>query len=107
MLSCAFSRDQKEKIYVSKVLISITARYTNTFQIQDRMKQTRQELEDAYLAKPGSFFLCGPTWPVPDVTAVLEETINIYELKKGRKKINPRRRIEELKDAGKYVLEVY
>ena len=90
LLSCAFSRDQPQKIY-----------------IQDRMRQTGQELEDAYLIKPGAFYLCGPTWPVPDVTNVLEEVIRKKGVKDGVKKVNSRRKIEELKDEGRYVLEVY
>ncbi|KAI4148124.1 MAG: hypothetical protein LQ340_005231 [Diploschistes diacapsis] len=92
LLSCAFSRDQPQKIY-----------------IQDRMRQTGRELEDAYLVRPGAFYLCGPTWPVPDVTNVLEEVIRRKGEREGAKrgKVNSRRRIEELKDAGRFVLEVY
>ena len=90
LLSCAFSRDQPQKIY-----------------IQDRMRQTGPELEEAYLRKAGAFYLCGPTWPVPDVTNVLEEVIRKKGEREGAKKVNSRRKIEELKDEGRYVLEVY
>ena len=90
LLSCAFSRDQVHKVY-----------------IQDRMKQTENELEDAYLTGSGSFYLCGPTWPVPDVTNVLQDVITKREIRAGAKKVNAKRAIEELKDSGRYVLEVY
>ena len=89
LLSCAFSRDQPQKIY-----------------IQDRMRETGRDLEQAYLEKPGAFYLCGPTWPVPDVTTVLEDVIAARGKREGRK-VNTRREIETLKDAGRYVLEVY
>jgi sulfite reductase (NADPH) flavoprotein alpha-component len=89
LLSCAFSRDQPQKIY-----------------IQDRMRETGAELEDAYISKQGAFYLCGPTWPVPDVTNVLEDLIHARGEREG-KKVNTRREIETLKDQGRYVLEVY
>ena len=89
LLGCAFSRDQKEKIY-----------------IQDRMRQNLKEIREAYLEQEGSFYLCGPTWPVPDVATVLEEAIKEYSVNKGQK-INVGHAMEELKEYGRYVLEVY
>ncbi|QDS72057.1 hypothetical protein FKW77_002683 [Venturia effusa] len=90
LLGRAFSRDQKEKIY-----------------IQDRMRQTMDQVRQAYLRDEGSFYLCGPTWPVPDVTEVLQEAVEVEEKAKGARKVDSRRVIEEFKDAGRYVLEVY
>ena len=58
LLGCAFSRDQKHKVY-----------------IQDRMRQSLEEIRKAYLKDQGCFYLCGPTWPVPDVTEVLVDAI--------------------------------
>ena len=89
LLSCAFSRDQPQKIY-----------------IQDRMRQTGRDLDDVYITQPGAFYLCGPTWPVPDVTNVLEERLPAVARREGRKVV-PRNEIERLKDEGRYVLEVY
>ncbi|KAL4929068.1 sulfite reductase subunit alpha [Aspergillus undulatus] len=89
LLGRAFSRDQPQKIY-----------------IQDRMRQTLPEIMQAYIREEGSFYLCGPTWPVPDVTAVLEEAIAM-EAKNTGKKVEPRKEIEKLKDEERYVLEVY
>jgi sulfite reductase (NADPH) flavoprotein alpha-component len=89
LLGRAFSRDQPQKIY-----------------IQDRMRQTIPEIVDAYIREEGAFYLCGPTWPVPDVTAVLEEAI-ATEAKATGKKVEPRKEIEKLKEQERYVLEVY
>jgi sulfite reductase (NADPH) flavoprotein alpha-component len=89
LLGRAFSRDQPEKIY-----------------IQDRMRQTISDIAQAYVREDGAFYLCGPTWPVPDVTAVLEEAIAL-EAKAQGKKVEPRKEIEKLKDEERYVLEVY
>ncbi|KAL8797772.1 MAG: hypothetical protein Q9195_000124 [Heterodermia aff. obscurata] len=89
LLGRAFSRDQPQKIY-----------------IQDRMRQTMNDIIQAYLKEDGAFYLCGPTWPVPDVTNVLEDAI-AREAKRVSKKIDPRKEIDRLKDEARYVLEVY
>ncbi|KAJ5273755.1 Transketolase C-terminal/Pyruvate-ferredoxin oxidoreductase domain II [Penicillium angulare] len=89
LLGAAFSRDQPEKIY-----------------IQDRMRQSLDAIRKAYIQEDGAFYLCGPTWPVPDVTAVLEEAIGA-EAKANGKKVDTRKEIEKLKDEERYVLEVY
>lgn len=89
LLGRAFSRDQPQKIY-----------------IQDRMRQTMDEIIQAYLKEEGAFYLCGPTWPVPDVTNVLEDAIAKDAQALG-KRTDPKREIERLKDQARYVLEVY
>ena len=89
LLGRAFSRDQPQKIY-----------------IQDRMRQTIADIVQAYIKEDGAFYLCGPTWPVPDVTNVLEEAIT-KESRSVRKRVDPRKEIQRLKDDGRYVLEVY
>jgi len=89
LLGAAFSRDQPQKIY-----------------IQDRMRQTMKDVVKAYIQEEGSFYLCGPTWPVPDVTEVLQEAI-AAEAKLSGRKVDPRKEIERLKEDGRYVLEVY
>ncbi|KAK3214568.1 hypothetical protein GRF29_19g588495 [Pseudopithomyces chartarum] len=97
LLGRAFSRDQPQKIY-----------------IQDRMRESLSDIRRAYLQKEGSFYLCGPTWPVPDVTEVLQEAVETEHRAKSvrageekPKKVDSRREIETLKDEGRYVLEVY
>ena len=89
LLGRAFSRDQPQKIY-----------------IQDRMRQTINDIIQAYIKEDGAFYLCGPTWPVPDVTNVLEEAI-ARDAKAVGKKVDPRKEIDRLKDQSRYVLEVY
>ncbi|RFU35098.1 hypothetical protein B7463_g1202, partial [Scytalidium lignicola] len=89
LLGRAFSRDQPQKIY-----------------IQDRMRQTIMDIIQAYIKDEGAFYLCGPTWPVPDVTAVLEEAI-ARDARNIGKKVDPRKEIERLKEELRYVLEVY
>ncbi|KAG6006213.1 hypothetical protein E4U21_007252 [Claviceps maximensis] len=89
LVGAAFSRDQPQKIY-----------------IQDRMRETLQQIAKAYIQDGGSFYLCGPTWPVPDVTKVLEEAI-AAEAQGSGKKVDPKKEIEKLKEEGRYVLEVY
>lgn len=92
LLGRAFSRDQPQKIY-----------------IQDRMRESLTDIRRSYLEKEGSFYLCGPTWPVPDVTEVLQEAIEGEHKAKnpGARKLDSRKEIEKLKDEGRYVLEVY
>lgn len=89
LLGRAFSRDQPQKIY-----------------IQDRMRQTMDSIVQAYLKEEGAFYLCGPTWPVPDVTNVLEDAI-ARDAKVSGKRVDPRKEIGVLKDQERYVLEVY
>lgn len=89
LLGAAFSRDQPQKIY-----------------IQDRMRQSMADVVRAYIREEGSFYLCGPTWPVPDVTDVLMEAI-AAEAKMSGRKVDPKKEIDRLKEDGRYVLEVY
>ena len=89
LLGAAFSRDQPEKIY-----------------IQDRMLQSMDAVIKAYIKEEGAFFLCGPTWPVPDLTDVLMEAI-AKEAKDSGRKVDPHKEIDRLKEEGRYVLEVY
>lgn len=89
LLGRAFSRDQPQKIY-----------------IQDRMRQTLTDIRRAYLREEGAFYLCGPTWPVPDVTSVLEEAVEVEARADGKKK-DGHKEIERLKEELRYVLEVY
>ena len=91
LLGRAFSRDQPQKVY-----------------IQDRMRQTMDDICKAYLEEGGSFYLCGPTWPVPDVTEVLQEAVQVESKRRQvTKKVDSRKEIERLKDDSRYVLEVY
>lgn len=88
-IGAAFSRDQPQKIY-----------------IQDRIKENLSDLKVAMIDKVGSFYLCGPTWPVPDITQALQDIISTDAKEKGIK-IDLNAAIEELKEASRYILEVY
>lgn len=68
------------------------------------MRQTLDEIIQAYTKEDGAFYLCGPTWPVPDVTDVLQEAIVEGGRREG-KKVDSAKKIDELKDKGRYVLE--
>ncbi|OAD79150.1 hypothetical protein PHYBLDRAFT_86366, partial [Phycomyces blakesleeanus NRRL 1555(-)] len=86
-MGLAFSRDQVEKVY-----------------IQHKMKEDAKMLSDYLVNKDGHFYLCGPTWPVPDVKDALvyglEHHTNIDAAKASAL-------IEEWKEKEKYILEVY
>lgn len=88
-LGAAFSRDQVKKIY-----------------IQDRIRENLSELKDLVINKDGHFYLCGPTWPVPDISACLQDIFEEDARDKGLK-VDSAKLVEEMKEDGKYVLEVY
>lgn len=80
----AFSRDTKQKVY-----------------IQHKMMNDSKLLAD--LLEDGVFYLCGPTWPVPDVYKALTTALET----KGKSIEQAEAYIEELKEDERYVLEVY
>ncbi|KAG0657549.1 hypothetical protein C6P45_002419 [Maudiozyma exigua] len=88
-IGAAFSRDQTQKIY-----------------IQDRIRENLDDLKVAMIDQKGSFFLCGPTWPVPDITSALEDII-AADAKERKVKVDLNEAIEELKETSRYILEVY
>jgi len=86
-LRLAFSRDQKEKIY-----------------IQHKIAEDDQIIHDYLLKQNGHFYLCGPTWPAGDVRDAIASSftkIGNMSQKQALKTIN------DLKDHEKYILEVY
>lgn len=88
-IGAAFSRDQPQKIY-----------------IQDRIRESLPALKSAMVDKEGAFYLCGPTWPVPDITQALQDIYAADAAEKGLK-VNLGDIIEELKESSRYILEVY
>lgn len=88
-IGAAFSRDQPQKIY-----------------IQDRIKENLKELKVAMIDQVGSFYLCGPTWPVPDITQALQDILAADAKERGVK-IDLDAEVEELKETSRYILEVY
>lgn len=88
-IGAAFSRDQPQKIY-----------------IQDRIRECLGELKKAFVDEEGSFYLCGPTWPVPDITKALQDIL-AADAEEKNIKIDLNNAIEELKESSRYILEVY
>jgi sulfite reductase (NADPH) flavoprotein alpha-component len=86
----AFSRDGKDKVY-----------------IQHKMKQDSKLLSDSLLGKGSDaayFYLCGPTWPVPDVfEALVSSLVEVGGMERQKAEAY----IEDLKEEERYVLEVY
>jgi sulfite reductase (NADPH) flavoprotein alpha-component len=87
----AFSRDTKEKVY-----------------IQHKMLEDGPLLSDILTAKEEAnkayFYLCGPTWPVPDV---YEALVGSLTENKNYERVKAEELIEEWKEEERYVLEVY
>ncbi|KAI5124857.1 hypothetical protein M0805_007290 [Coniferiporia weirii] len=83
----AFSRDGKKKVY-----------------IQHKMGEDAEALARMLHTDKGVFYLCGPTWPVPDVyealVGALVKYIGLGETEAGDY-------LEGLKEEERYVLEVY
>ncbi|KAJ3140103.1 hypothetical protein HK100_010480 [Physocladia obscura] len=84
-LRLAFSRDQKEKVY-----------------IQHKIQDDSEMLGDMMLKDGGAFYLCGPTWPVPDVRDAL-----VSAFSNSMSENEASEKLEALKEQERYVLEVY
>jgi sulfite reductase (NADPH) flavoprotein alpha-component len=63
-----------------------------------KMLTAENEADKAY------FYLCGPTWPVPDV---YEALVGSLTENAGKSRENAEEYMDELKEAERYVLEVY
>jgi len=86
-MGLAFSRDQEQKVY-----------------IQHKIEEDSQMLWDLLGRRDGHFYLCGPTWPVPEVKASL---LHSFQACGGLTSEAADAALEEMKDAERYVLEVY
>lgn len=82
----AFSRDGAKKSY-----------------IQHKMLEDSEALAKMLYDNDGSFYLCGPTWPVPDVYEALVNALVKY---KGVDLEKAGEYLESLKEEERYVLEV-
>ncbi|KAF8529079.1 assimilatory sulfite reductase [Hysterangium stoloniferum] len=83
----AFSRDGKKKVY-----------------IQHKMLEDAEMLVKHLSGENGVFYLCGPTWPVPDVYKALVDALVKYV---GKTEEEAGEYLESLKEEERYVLEVY
>ncbi|GAA5804598.1 hypothetical protein HPULCUR_010100 [Helicostylum pulchrum] len=86
-MGLAFSRDQKEKVY-----------------IQHKMMEDAEMLNEYLMNQNGHFYLCGPTWPVPDVKDAVVHGLTKYS---GITAARASELIEEWKEKETYILEVY
>ncbi|CAG8534773.1 7756_t:CDS:1 [Funneliformis caledonium] len=86
-LRLAFSRDQKHKVY-----------------IQHKMQEDSELLNQYLLKDEGWFYLCGPTWPVPDVKDAI---VNSFVTSGGLSSSQANDMVNKLKDLERYILEVY
>ncbi|KAF9427299.1 hypothetical protein BGZ94_005155 [Podila epigama] len=88
-LRLAFSRDQKEKVY-----------------IQNKMNEDGTLLHKYLLDSSlnGHFYLCGPTWPAGDVKDAIVQSFMDGE---NCASIDANRLVNKLKEEERYVLEVY
>ncbi|KNC98476.1 siroheme synthase domain-containing protein [Spizellomyces punctatus DAOM BR117] len=84
-LRLAFSRDQKQKVY-----------------IQHKITEDTELLGRLMLKEKGAFYLCGPTWPVPDVRDALVKAFESEMTKAEATEL-----LEALKEEERYILEVY
>ncbi|KAG6880449.1 hypothetical protein C0992_000051 [Termitomyces sp. T32_za158] len=82
----AFSRDGPKKVY-----------------IQHKMLEDSEALAKMLHDDEGVFYLCGPTWPVPDVYQALVNALVKY---KGSDPVRAGEYLESLKEEERYVLEV-
>lgn len=87
-LRLAFSRDQKHKVYIQHLIL-----------------EDKEQLAGYFRNDQGYFYMCGPTWPVPDVkNAICEGLVASVQ---GFTMEEADEYLEELKEEGRYVLEVY
>merc|ERR1712146_871724 len=85
-LRLAFSRDTDRKVYIQHLMVEDSAKLAG------------------YLTNAGGhFYLCGPTWPVPDVRDAIVAGLAKADLDETAASAF----IEQLKKDERYVLEVY
>ncbi|KAE9410327.1 assimilatory sulfite reductase [Gymnopus androsaceus JB14] len=72
--------------------------------IQHKMLEDAQDLARMLKNEDGVFYLCGPTWPVPDMYEALCGALEKYQ---GMTKETAGEYLEGLKEEERYVLEVY
>lgn len=83
----AFSRDTPRKVYIQHKMLEDAELLANLIDSDEK----------------GVFYLCGPTWPVPDVYEALVGALVRY---KGREAQEAGQYLEDLKEEERYVLEV-
>ncbi|KAG8965809.1 hypothetical protein FRC03_012936 [Tulasnella sp. 419] len=92
----AFSRDGKQKVYIQHKMLQDGDLLANLLAGGDQV--------GAENVPKGVFYLCGPTWPVPDVYKAL---VGALVRCQGYTEESAGEYLESLKDEERYVLEVY
>ncbi|KAI8872912.1 riboflavin synthase domain-like protein, partial [Ramicandelaber brevisporus] len=72
--------------------------------IQHKMQDDSELLHDLLLKQNGAFYLCGPTWPAPDVRDALLDSFSTHG---GITRDQAIVELGKLKKEERYVLEVY
>lgn len=111
-MGLAFSRDTRQKVYIQhkiqedgEMLSKYLAPEIEAAGV-DASVRTGDSLESVLTdveKDKGYFYLCGPTWPVPDVYEALIKALGL----KGLSEQQAADKIEQLKEEERYVLEVY
>ncbi|PWY98384.1 hypothetical protein BCV70DRAFT_202162 [Testicularia cyperi] len=114
-MGLAFSRDTSKKVYIQHKILEdgdLLTKYLGPEiekleavggQADLVIKDGLINDEDIEDGKKGYFFVCGPTWPVPDIHEALVGAF----VKKGLTKDQAEQKMEALKEDERYVLEVY
>lgn len=114
-MGLAFSRDTAKKVYIQHKILEdgdLLTRYLGPEIEKFAAAGGKAEVvvknglisdEDVEDGKKGYFFVCGPTWPVPDIHEALVGAF----VEKGFTKEQAEQKMEALKEDERYVLEVY
>ncbi|SPO27567.1 related to MET10 - sulfite reductase flavin-binding subunit [Ustilago trichophora] len=114
-MGLAFSRDTSKKVYIQHKILEdgdLLTKYLGPEIEKLEAAGGKAEVvlqdglindEDVEDGKKGYFFVCGPTWPVPDIHEALVGAF----VKKGLTKDQAEKKMEALKEDERYVLEVY
>ena len=111
-MGLAFSRDTSKKVYIQHKIQQdgdLLTRYLAP-EIEALAKAgghaqlvVQSADDDIPDGEKGYFFVCGPTWPVPDIHEALVSAF----VEKGWTKEQAEEKMENLKEQERYVLEVY
>ena len=99
-----FPRDQDYKVRVQEFQIFLPCIYDFCqVYIQHKIEEDKNDLYTYLKQDRGNFYLCGPTWPVPDVRKAITNGF----VANGMEDKEAADFLQKLKDDERYVLEVY
>ncbi|KAJ3181423.1 hypothetical protein HDU87_001030 [Geranomyces variabilis] len=103
-LRLAFSRDQKEKVYIQHKIAEDGVLLKGWMVDPPKEEEGESQLRVVADGGGGAFYLCGPTWPVPDVRDAL---VDAFSADGGMTTEAAAKLLEALKETERYILEVY